>query len=131
MGQQILQSRMNRVATKLINKFAGPLGTASITVKTPATYDAGNGNQDAATETTTTLDVSPPVPVTERHVRDNTAVLSGDMIVYVAESEFSFERSQIGNLFLTYDGIVYKMVWFKQLYAGEDPAATEVFVRNV
>jgi hypothetical protein len=131
MGSQVLQERMNKLATKLVKKFAGPEGTASLIVRTPGAYDPLTCSEDAATEATTILDVSPPVPVTQRHVQEISAVLEGDMMVWIAASEFTFERDMIGNLDLEYVGDKYRMIWYKEYYAGEEVSAYKVFVRNV
>jgi hypothetical protein len=133
MGQQILNDRMVALGTKLVNKFAPTTGTVTVTRQQPSVdYDPLTGSETPNTPIDTVLDASPPVPVTQKMVRGIEAVLEGDMVTYIAGESYDFERMDINSLRLTYTGAgTFTMIWYKELWAGVDIAAYEVFLRNV
>lgn len=131
MGQAIFDNRMPALATKLVNRFAGPTGTSTVTVTVQGAYDPLDGTQDPNTDTQTTTDVSPPVPVTDKMITDNSAVLAGDLVTYIDGPQIAIDKSMINNLVLTYDSRKYRMVWLKTYYSGANVAFYEVFLRDV
>jgi len=130
MGQAAFDTRGPALATRLIEKFAGPLGTAVLTRTVQGTYDELDGSQGANTETESTIDVSPLYPVTLRQVTDT--VLMGDFVTYIAGSEYTFTKTDLSNVTMTYNsGQKFRLVWVKPIYSGANIAAYETFWRNI
>jgi hypothetical protein len=122
---------MPALATKLVTKFAGPTGTATLTITTKGAYNALNGNQAADSESSSTPDVSPPVPVNQKQVSDNSRVLMGDMVVWIDSARVTLTRDMINNVTITYAGQTYDMIHYNDYMSGANSAAYEVFLRDV
>jgi len=133
MGQQILNDRMVSLGTSLVERFAPTFGTVKVSrSQAPSDYNPLTGSETLNAPVDTTLDASPPVPVDRKMVRDNHAVVEGDMLTYIAGTSYVFEKKDINSLDLTYTGAgTFRMIWYKELYAGVDIAAYEVFLRAV
>jgi len=131
MGLAIFDERMPALATKLVNKFAGPTGTSSLIVTVPGAYNELNGTQAADTVSTTVTDFSPPVPVTEKMTSDVSAIKMGDMVVWIDGNQVTLTKAMINHAQIDYLGTKYKLVWIREYVSGGNIAAYEVFFRDV
>lgn len=133
MGQGLFDSRMPALATKLVTKFSGASGTVSITRITKAgDYNPLTGSESAPTETTTVQDVTPPVPVTQRMVDDNSGVLMGDFVGYVDAARYTFTQADVNTTQVNYSTLgAFTIVWVKEFWSGANIAYYEIFLRRL
>ena len=132
MGQAVFDKRMPKLATKLVKRFAGPLGTATITRIAKGVFDPLTNTDGAESTDDTTLDVSPLTPVTQKMVDENDAVLTGDYYTIIDGAGFTFEKTDLNALQLSYKNEgKFTLVWYKTYYAGENIAHNKCFFRKV
>jgi len=130
MGLGAFDVRGPELATQLINKFAGALGTSVLTRSVPQTYNPLDGTQSAPVTTTDEVDVSPPQKAEASMVNDT--ILSTDYYTFIAASEYTLDDADLMHVTLTYNsGLQYRLIWFDRIYSGANIAAYTAFWRKI